>query len=204
MSKKNTDDRNNKEVENISKNEDTDINEPVFDEVDEINDPQPQEFADQQEPELQTDAAAVNELLITLEEERDQFKDALIHERADFENYKKRNADLAASSYNNGIINTVAEILPVLDNFERALTSECVDKAFLEGMQMIMRQLQGVLDALGVEKICTDGQFDPQIHNAVMQVEDEDFGSNEIVETLQNGYRLRDKILRHASVKVNK
>ncbi len=162
------------------------------------------------EPELpeeqpkQMDAALVNEALIKLEEEKEDYKNALIRERADFENYKKRNADLSACSYKNGMADTVLEILPVLDNFERALAAECVDKAFVEGMQMIMKQLLGVLKEFGVEKIDTEGQFDPEFHNAVMQVEEDGFDSNDIVETMQNGYKLKDRILRHAMVKVNK
>ncbi len=150
------------------------------------------------------DAADVNAALIKLEEEKEDFKNALIRERADFENYKKRNAELSSNSYKNGVADTAAEILPVLDNFERALAAECADAAFLDGMKMIMRQLEGVLSELGVEKIDTDGQFNPEFHNAVMQVDEEGFEPNQIVETMQNGYMLKDKILRHAMVKVNK
>jgi molecular chaperone GrpE len=141
---------------------------------------------------------------VALEEEKEEYKNALIRERADFENYKKRNADLAAGSYRNGAADTVSAILPVLDNFERALGSECADKAFSDGMEMIMRQLTDVLRALGVEEIDTSGQFDPMLHNAVMQAEEEGRKANDIVETMQKGYKLKDKILRHAMVKVNK
>ncbi len=150
------------------------------------------------------DAADVNAELIKLEDEKEEFKNALIRERADFENYKKRNAELSASSYKNGVADTASEILPVLDNFERALAAECADTAFLDGMKMIMRQLEGVLAELGVQKIDTDGQFNPEFHNAVLQVDEEGFEPNQIVETMQNGYMLKDKILRHAMVKVNK
>ncbi len=140
----------------------------------------------------------------SLEKEREEYREALIRERADFENYKKRNASLASASYNNGIIDTVTAVLPVLDNFERALCTECGDKAFFDGMEMIKRQLVDVLTSLGVEEIDVEGKFDPEMHNAVMQVDEEGFEANDIVETLQKGYRLKDKILRHAMVKVNK
>ena len=149
-------------------------------------------------------AKEVNEELIALENEREDYKNALIRERADFENYKKRNAELSANSYQNGVADTVSAILPVLDNFERALQAESADKAFSDGMEMIMRQLLDVMSTLGVEAIDTSGKFDPNVHNAVMQVEDEGCESNDIVECMQKGYALKDRILRYAMVKVNK
>lgn len=148
-------------------------------------------------------AKDVNEALINLENEREDYKNALIRERADFENYKKRNAELSANSYRNGVADTVSGILPVLDNFERALQAECADKAFSDGMGMIMRQLLDVLSTLGVEAIDTSGKFDPNVHNAVMQVDEDGCETNDIVECMQKGYSLKERILRHAMVKVN-
>nr|WP_307756916.1 nucleotide exchange factor GrpE [uncultured Christensenella sp.] len=95
-------------------------------------------------------------------------------------------------------------LLPILDNFERALMADCADKAFSEGVEMIMRQLKDAMSNLGVEEIAADGQFDPEVHNAVMQVEEEGFESNQIVEVLQKGYSLNGKVLRHSMVKVAK
>ncbi len=154
--------------------------------------------------EVKSGGSAMEKKLAAYAGEREDYKNALIRERADFENYKKRNAALSANSYNNGVADTVNAILPVLDNFERALASECVDKAFLSGMEMIMRQLIDTLSSLGVKPIDTDCAFDPNYHNAVAQVEDENCESNYIVETMQKGYTLKDRILRHAMVKVNK
>ncbi|MGI6153129.1 MAG: nucleotide exchange factor GrpE [Christensenellaceae bacterium] len=146
-------------------------------------------------------AAEVNALLI----ERDEYKDALIRERADFENYKKRNADLAAVSFQNGLADAVMQILPVLDNFERAVATECSDEAFLSGMEMIKRQLTDALASMGVTEIEADGAtFDPEYHNAVMQVEEEGRKTNEIVEVMQKGYSMNGRVLRHSMVKVNK
>lgn len=139
-----------------------------------------------------------------VEEERDMYKDALIRERADFENYKKRNATLAASSFESGVESVVQIVLPILDNFERGLASECSDQGFADGMQMIMRQLQSALTGLGVTEIETEGAFDPEVHHAVMQTEDPALGPNEIAETLQKGYMRGGKVLRPAMVKVNK
>lgn len=144
------------------------------------------------------------EKLKILEAEKEEYLTALQRERADFENYKKRNATLAASSFQNGVADTVMVILPILDNFERALAAECEDKAFLEGMTMIMRQLRDALKNLGVEEIEAEGQFNPELHNAVMQAEEEGFETNQIVEVLQKGYSLNGKVLRHSMVKVAK
>lgn len=144
------------------------------------------------------------EKIKALEAERDEYLNALQRERADFENYKKRNASLAASSFQNGVAEAAGAILPVLDNFERALTAECADQAFVDGISMIMRQLQEALKNMGVEEIPADGQFDPELHNAVMQAEADGCEPNDIVEVLQKGYALNDKVLRHTMVKVAK
>ena len=99
------------------------------------------------------------------------------------------------------------ELLPVIDNFERALQTDVSDenKGFKDGMVMIYEQLQNALKSQGIEAIETvNKEFDPNIHHAVMQVEDENFDSNVIVEELQKGYMLKDKVIRPAMVKVNK
>lgn len=139
-----------------------------------------------------------------LEEERDGYKNALIQERADFENYKKRNMDISSSAYQKGVADAVTQLLPVLDNFERALSSGSTDKGFLDGMVMIQRQFNDALTAIGVLEIDTNGKFDPKVHNALMQAEEDGFESGDIIETLQKGYKLKDVILRHTNVKVNK
>ncbi|MEA5003126.1 MAG: nucleotide exchange factor GrpE [Christensenella sp.] len=170
-----------------------------------------------QEPDLQQQDAAepaceetveqdekFDEQIKTLEAERDEYVNALIRERADFENYKKRNADLSANSYQNGVADAATAMLPVIDNFERALAVECEDKAFVEGVGMIMRQICEALKNLGVEEIKADGQFDPAFHNAVMQVEEDGREPNSIVEVLQKGYILKGRVLRHSMVKVAK
>lgn len=145
-----------------------------------------------------------NDRIAALEEEKEGFKNALIQERADFENYKKRNADVASSAYQRGVADAVTQLLPVLDNFERALSSGSEDKAFFDGMVMIQRQFNDALSSIGVVEIETEGKFDPKVHNAVMQAEEDGFESGAIIEVLQKGYKLKDTILRHANVKVNK
>lgn len=145
-----------------------------------------------------------SEKIAALQAERDEYLNALQRERADFENYKKRNATLAADSFRNGVADATSAILPVLDNFERALEAECADQAFVEGISMIMRQLVETLKTMGVNEIPAEGQFDPELHNAVMQAEAENCEPNDIVEVLQKGYTLNDRVLRHTMVKVAK
>lgn len=182
---------------------------PVADDTQAAEEPE-RENVQETENEQHTEEAAaaasedLEKTLAETEEQRDQFKDALIRERADFENYKKRNAALAATSFDNGVESALTAVLPVLDNFERALAAECADKAFADGMQMIMRQLQTAMEGLGVEEIDTAGEFDPTRHHAVLQTEDPELGPNAISETLQKGYTLKGKVLRPAMVKVNK
>ena len=153
---------------------------------------------------MQAGDDALRAALESAEKERDQYKDALIHERADFENYKKRNASLEQAAFDRGAENVITRILPVLDNFERALAADTQADKFAEGMQMIMRQLTDELAALGVREVDTSGEFDPAMHHAVMQTELDDVESNHISETLQKGYLLHDRVIRPAMVKVNK
>lgn len=138
------------------------------------------------------------------EKDRDMYKDALVRERADFENYKKRNATLSQQARESGVEAAVSAVLPVLDNFERALATPCSDAAYADGMKMIMRQFESVLEGLGVREIDTGGEFDPAVHHAVMQVDDPGIPSNHVAETLQKGYELGGKVVRPAMVKVAK
>ena len=93
--------------------------------------------------------------------------------------------------------------LPVYDNLERALKTGCSDEAFLKGVQMTMTQLEKVLEGLGVRKIEAVGQkFDAKLHNAVMHVDDENYGENEVVEEFQKGFTLGEKVIRFSMVKV--
>ncbi|MFC4388479.1 nucleotide exchange factor GrpE [Gracilibacillus marinus] len=143
----------------------------------------------------------------TLTEEKNQLQDKLLRVQAEYDNFRKRTkkekeADL---KYKSQAI--VTELLPVLDNFERALQVELDDaqaKSVVQGLEMVYRQLVTVMENEGVTEIETDQAFfDPHLHQAVMQVEEEGFESNQIVETLQKGYQLKDKVIRPAMVKVN-
>ena len=137
-------------------------------------------------------------------QEVNDWQDKYIRLYADFENYKKRKEKEILSSYTNGKIGAVEELLSVVDNFDRALVSiENDDSQFAQGIKMVSKQLYEALDKLGVKPIEALGkQFDPNLHNAVMHIEDENFGENEVVEEFLKGYICGDRVIRHSMVKV--
>lgn len=125
---------------------------------------------------------------------------------ADFDNYRKRTVKEKDALY--GIISSeiITEFLPVIDNLEKSLQTKAEDeasKAWKNGVELIHRQFSEVLNKLGAEEIKTVGEeFNPNFHDAVMHVEDENVGDNIIVEELRKGYKLKDRIIRHSMVKV--
>ena len=134
----------------------------------------------------------------------DDWKDKYVRLYADFENYKKRMAKESLSSYTNGKVAAIEELLPVVDNFDRATAAIGEDDSQLaQGIKMVAKQLYDALDKLGVKPIEAVGQkFDPNMHNAVMHVEDDAYGENEVAEELLKGYMCGDKVIRYSMVKV--
>lgn len=137
-----------------------------------------------------------------IEELSDQYKRTL----AEFDNFRKRTEREKAAMFEVGARNIIEKILPVVDNFERGLATvpeEEKGKPFCEGMDKIYKQLVKQLEEAGVKEIeAMDKEFDPNFHNAVMHVEDENAGENVIVEVFQKGYTYRDTVVRHSMVKV--
>lgn len=122
---------------------------------------------------------------------------------AEYDNYRKRTSREKLEIFSDSTIKCVAEILPVLDNFERAFESECADENFKNGMQMIYDQFSDALKKIGVKEMEALGEgFDPNFHNAIKQTEDENFSENTVCEVFQKGYMLNDKVIRHAVVAV--
>ena len=122
---------------------------------------------------------------------------------AEFDNYKKRSAKERENIYTDVRVDTVSKFLPVYDNLERALRTETADEAYKKGVEMTFNQLCEVFKNLGVEAIESVGQpFDPNLHNAVMHVEDAEKGENEIVEEFRKGFKVNDKVIRFSMVKV--
>ena len=129
--------------------------------------------------------------------------DAYLRLLAEYDNYRKRSQKEKESLYADVKADTVTKFLPVYDNLMRALAQTTEDEAYRKGVEMIMNQFCSTLEKLGVTKIDSLGEkFDPALHNAVMHVEDEEKGENEIVEVFQEGFRLGDKVIRFAMVKV--
>lgn len=122
---------------------------------------------------------------------------------AEYDNYRKRTSKEKLEIFSDSTIKCIAEILPVLDNFERAIESECSDESFKNGMQMIYNQFSDSLKKIGVTEMEAMGaEFDPNLHNAIKQTEDENFGENTVCEVFQKGYMYNDKVIRHAVVAV--
>ncbi len=134
----------------------------------------------------------------------EELTDKVRRQMAEFENFRKRSEKEKTQMYEVGAKGILEKILPVVDNFERGLKGmEESEDPFAQGMQMIYKQLMTSLEEAGVKAIEAVGQeFNPDFHNAVMHVEDDEFGENEIVEEFQKGYMYHDSVLRHSMVKV--
>ena len=133
-----------------------------------------------------------------------QMKDQLLRTMAEFDNYRKRTTKEKEQIFNRGVSYVVEAILPVIDNFERALAAaKDREDNFVKGVEMTYQQMLSALKNLGVEQMDSLGQtFDPYFHDAMQHVEDEQYGENEIVAVFQKGYMLNDQVIRPSLVKV--
>lgn len=137
------------------------------------------------------------------EKELAEIKDKFLRLAADFENFKKRSRAEKEAIYSNAVSDTVLVILPILDSVEYALKVETNDEPFKQGVVKIVSQAEKCFSDLNIVNIGKAGEiFNPELHNAVAHVEDESLEAGVIAEVLQNGYMLRDKVIRHALVKV--
>ncbi len=122
---------------------------------------------------------------------------------AEYDNYRKRTIKEKESIYPEAKAVVIEKFLPVMDNFQRAIDSAENKDGFYEGIVMLKKQMDDVLTALGVEEIKSVGEeFNPELHNAVMHIDDEEQGENVIVEEFQKGYKIGDRVVRHSMVKV--
>ena len=143
------------------------------------------------------------EKIEALEKEQAALNDRYLRLCAEYDNFRKRSQKEKDALYGDVKANAVSAFLPVYDNLERALKQGTEDEAYRKGVEMIMTQFCTTLEKLGVTPIeCQGEKFDPALHNAVMHVEDEEKGENEIVEVFQKGFKLGDKVIRFAMVKV--
>ena len=136
----------------------------------------------------------------------EELQDRLRRQMAEFDNFRKRTEKEKSAMYEVGARDIIEKILPVLDNFERGLAAVPEDEkgsSFAEGIEKIYKQFVKTLEDAGVEAIEAKGQqFDPNLHNAVMHVEDDQFGENEVSQELQKGYKYRGTVVRHSMVQV--
>jgi len=159
------------------------------------------EAADQQ-PQAETPDPLLEELE-ALKNQTAQQEDKYLRLAAEYDNYRKRTAKEKESLWTDVKADTAAAFLPVYDNLERALKQDTADEAYKKGVEMTMTQLKEVLSKLGITEIPALGQpFDPNLHNAVMHVEDESLGENTVAEVFQAGFQCGEKVIRFAMVKV--
>ena len=175
-----------------------------------------EKLEDEEFEELKDDRAALEEELsevklfrnklkdenTKLKNELETVKERLVRTAAEYENFRNRTTKEKEGIYNDACFDVLKNVLPALDNMERAVAIDGSLDDIKQGIDMTIRQFKDSLSKLGVEEIETSGAFDPNLHNAIMHVEDENLGENEIVEVLQKGYKKGDKVLRYSMVKV--
>lgn len=141
------------------------------------------------------------------EREVEEYKSLCQRIAADFDNYKKRIAKDKENMYYEVVADVVGKLLPIVDNFERAIdsakNSKDTNDELLKGLEMIKKQIDDIFSKLGVEPIeALNKEFDPYLHNAIMHVEDERYGKNVVIEEFQKGYKIKDRVIRYSLVKV--
>ena len=134
----------------------------------------------------------------------DEYLDLAKRTKAEFDNYRKRSVKEKESMYDDGFIDGIKQILPVIDNLERAVaTSTSENDNLVSGVEMVLKMFSDTLAKASVDEISAAGEkFDPNLHNAVMHIEDENYEENVVVEVLQKGYKYKDKVIRYSMVKV--
>jgi len=159
----------------------------------------PEEVAPEEETPEVMEETPENEL----EKKYNDVNEKYMRTLAEYDNYRKRTIKEKESIYPEAKAVVVEKFLPVMDNFQRAIDSAENKDGFYEGVVMLKKQMDEVFTALGVEEIASVGEeFNPELHNAVMHIEDEEAGENVIVEEFQKGYKIGDRVIRHSMVKV--
>ena len=167
-----------------------------------------EETATAESEEIKEETAAAEEVAeetveVTVDPILAALNDKYLRICAEYDNFRKRSQKEKEALYKDVKAETLKSFLPVYDNLLRALAQPTEDAAYAKGVEMIMAQFNTTMEKLGVEKIESLGQtFDPAFHNAVMHVDDEEKGENEIVEVFQEGFKMGDKVIRFAMVKV--
>ena len=151
----------------------------------------------------EADAKQTDAVQDQLKKELDELNDKLLRTLAEYDNYRKRSIKEKDAIYPQAKADTVEKFLPIIDNFERAMQTECSDEPFKKGIEMIFQSFMKTMADLSVEQIGKEGEtFNPDLHNAVMHIEDENLGENVVAQVLQKGYRIGDRVVRYAMVTV--
>ena len=181
------------------------VTEETASEVKEIKEETPVEEAPAEEapkeepPKEEPKESELEKAQKALAKEHDQY----LRLAAEYDNFRKRSRKEKEGLYVDVKAETVAKFLPVYDNLERALANETADEAYKKGVELIMVEFKKIMTGLGVEEFGETGDpFDPNAHNAVMHVENEELGENVIAQVFQKGFRIGDKVIRHAVVQV--
>lgn len=158
----------------------------------------------QEENETENKVEVLDVDIQKLKDDLDNTTDRLKRLMAEFDNYKKRSAKERDQLYNSLVADIITAFLPVMDNLEKAIMANTEDANYKQGMELVAKQFKDVLNRFGVQEIETTGKiFDPSLHEAVSSVQDETKQSQEIVQEFRKGYKLGDKVIRHAMVVVN-
>lgn len=158
----------------------------------------------QEENETENKVEVLDVDIQKLKDDLDNTTDRLKRLMAEFDNYKKRSAKERDQLYNSLVSDIITAFLPVMDNLEKAIMANTEDANYKQGMELVAKQFKDVLNRFGVQEIETTGKiFDPSLHEAVSSVQDETKQSQEIVQEFRKGYKLGDKVIRHAMVVVN-
>lgn len=184
-----------KEQETKNQAQETDVNKKSTDEVNEAEETNEKKGEDEKKEE--------DELAKKIEEALASANDKYLRLLAEYDNYRKRTVKEKAEIYTDATINCILEMLPVIDNFERALQTECSDDNYRVGIEMIFNQLKSILNKMNVKEIeALNKPFDPNLHNAIKRIDNEELEENTVCEVYQKGYMLGDKVIRYAMVAV--
>ena len=185
----------NEEVDEHIVNENKDEQQPSGEEQATVAEESPKETEQQEQ--------TPEEKIAELEKQVEELKRQQLYKVAEFDNFRKRSRKEREDLYTTIRAETVAKFLPVFDDLERALHNETVDEAYKKGVELTMTELRKIMTGLGVEEFGEVGDtFDPNAHNAVMHVEDESLGENTLAQIFQKGFRIGEKVIRFAVVKV--
>lgn len=180
-------------------NEETQEQEETTQEVQEDTTSTTDTPVEEETPTEETPEDKIENLNKELQEEKDKY----LRLYAEFQNYRNRTIKEKTETYNNATAKCIEEILPILDDFERALAQECADAKYKEGVENILKRFKNILNKLGVKEIEALGQpFDPNIHHAIQQVPSDEYESDTVCNVFQKGYTLGERLIRPAMVQV--